>query len=51
MNEERKIKVWAQTKAALIIIQVNKICIQKKTVKVMENVFVSTGHLSNRKMS
>lgn len=50
MNEQRKIKVWAQTKVALII-QVNKICIQKKTVKVMENVFASTGHLGNRKMS
>ena len=50
MNEERKIKVWAQTKAALVI-QVNKVCIQKKTVKVMETVFARTGHSGNRKMS
>lgn len=35
VNEEGKIKIWAQTKAALII-QVTKICIQKKTVKVIE---------------
>lgn len=50
MNEERKIKIWVQTKAALII-QGNKICIRKKTVKVMENVSASTGHVGNRKMS
>lgn len=50
VNEEIEIKISAQTKAALII-QVNKICIQKKTVKVIENVSVSTGHLGNRKMS
>ena len=50
MTEERKIKVWAQTKVALII-QVNNICIPEKTVKVMKNVFASTGHLGNRKMS
>lgn len=50
MNEEREIKIWVQTKAALII-QVNKICKPKKTVKVMENVSASTGHLSTRKMS
>lgn len=50
MNGEREIKIWAQTKAALII-QVNKICIPKKSVKVMENVPASTGHLSTRKMS
>lgn len=29
VNEEREIKIWTQTKAALII-QVNKICIPKK---------------------
>lgn len=29
VNEERKIKIWVQTKAALII-QGNKICIRKK---------------------
>ena len=50
MNEERKIKVWAQTKAALVI-QVNKVCIQNKTVKVMKTVFARTGHSGNRKMS
>lgn len=39
------------TNKAALIIQVNKICIQKKAVKVMENVSATTGHLGNRKMS
>jgi hypothetical protein len=43
VNKDRKIKIWAQANAVLII-KVNKICIQKKIVKVMEDVSENTGH-------
>lgn len=39
-----------KTKAALIF-QASKIWIQKRTVKVVENVSVKTGHLGKARMS